>query len=68
MNDEELINSLKYLIIKYIDDNERESVLDYLKMQDIPVKGILSDINKYKTKEIESSYGCLIKNIYYYFC
>lgn len=68
MTNEELINNLKYLIDKYIPASERERFYIYMRNDNIPVKGILADLNKYQTRIVDQADGNLIKDIYFYFC
>lgn len=68
MTDEELRKNLIYLINKYIPESERESFYGNISRDDVPVKGILADFNKVKTRTVEQVDGDLISNIYFNFC
>ncbi|MGJ0580390.1 hypothetical protein ACR71G_20605 [Xenorhabdus bovienii] len=69
MTEEELRKNLTYLVDKYIPDNERkEEIYNYIRREDVPVKGILADLNEYKTSAVEKSDGDLISDIYFHYC
>jgi|GEM_PF-2211045 len=73
MNEIELISGLRYLINKYIDnENENEkkpmlNELDSTKYDDIGVKGILAEIQACGTK-IDSIDAKPIKDIVFNYC
>ena len=68
MSEEELRDKLTYLVNKYVSENERKSFYGYISREDVPVKGILADFNKFKTRTVEQEDGDLISNIYFHFC
>ncbi|ETS33644.1 hypothetical protein [Photorhabdus khanii] len=69
MTNDELRKNLKYLIDKYIlSDEDKKELYVYLSREDIPVKGILADFNKYKIRTVDQADGDLIKDIYFHYC
>lgn len=68
MTNEELRKNLTYLINKYIPESQRDPFYDYISRSDVPVKGILADFNKVKTRTVEQVDGDLISDIYFHFC
>ncbi|AWH88636.1 hypothetical protein [Limnobaculum parvum] len=68
MTNEELKINLKYLIDKYVQEDQKDSLYSYIIHEDIPVKGVLADLNKYKTRALDQADSDLIKNIYFYNC
>lgn len=68
MDKQELINGLRYLILKYVSEENQKNNLNYLTRDPIPVKGILANIDKFKIKAIEPNDGKLISDIYAYYC
>lgn len=71
MNEIELINSLKYLVNKYIyDEKIRDQIiseLDSTKYNDIGVKGILAEIQTCGVN-VDSSDSKIIKDIVFNYC
>lgn len=68
MTNEELRKNLKYLIDKYVKESERDGIYIYIASEDIPVKGILADLNKYRIRAIDQADGDLIREIYFHYC
>ncbi|WP_338670790.1 hypothetical protein V8Z79_03425 [Pantoea dispersa] len=68
MTDKELRENLLYLINKYVPKSERENFYVYLSRDDVPVKGLLADLNKVKAVTVEQADGDLISDIYFYYC
>lgn len=68
MDNRELIESLCYLIEKYIPLGKRNAFDYFLSLKDIPVKGILADFNEFSKIKIEEKDEDLIRKIYFYFC
>ncbi|MED5523412.1 MAG: hypothetical protein VX447_01450 [Pseudomonadota bacterium] len=69
MNTKELQDSLNYLVNKYISNiNKKDELLNDINIHAEEVaKGILSEINKHKDKEIEAVDSDIIKEIVYYY-
>ncbi|WP_240168093.1 hypothetical protein [Enterobacter vonholyi] len=53
---------------KYVRESQREAFYDDISKPDVPVKGILADFNKVKTRTVDEADGDLIRDIYFYFC
>ena len=68
MTDEELRKNLVFLIKKYVRESQQEAFYDDISKPDVPVKGILADFNKIKTRTFDEVDGDLIRDIYFYFC
>ncbi|MDE9544251.1 hypothetical protein [Xenorhabdus bovienii] len=69
MTVKELRKNLTYLVDKYIPDNERKKELYiYIQRENIPVKGILTDLNKFGVKSVTQDDGKLISDIYFHYC
>lgn len=68
MNNEELIASLRYLIMKYIPLEKSGYFESFLSLEDIPVKGVLADFNEFSQRKVEEIDGDLIRKIYFHFC
>ncbi|MHC9003201.1 hypothetical protein [Enterobacter adelaidei] len=68
MTDEELRNKLIFLIKKYVPESEQKAFYDDISKSHVPVKGILADFNKVKTRTVDEADGDLIRDIYFYFC
>ncbi|AYA42387.1 hypothetical protein HZS38_00450 [Xenorhabdus nematophila] len=69
MTVKELRKNLTYLVDKYIPDNERKKELYiYIQQENIPVKGILTDFNKFGVKSVTQDDGKLISDIYFHYC
>ncbi|MER5086948.1 hypothetical protein [Enterobacter vonholyi] len=68
MTVEKLRKNLVFLIKKYVRESQREAFYDDISKPDVPVKGILADFNKVKTRTIDEADGDLIRDIYFYFC
>jgi len=68
MTEEELRKNLVFLIKKYVQESQQEAFYDDISKPDVPVKGILADFNKVKTRTIDEADGDLIRDIYFYFC
>ena len=67
MTVEKLRKNLVFLIKKYVRESQQEAFYDISK-PDVPVKGILADFNKVKTRTVDEADGDLIRDIYFYFC
>ncbi|ENQ9595869.1 MULTISPECIES: hypothetical protein [Enterobacter cloacae complex] len=57
-----------FLIKKYVRESQQEAFYDDISKPDVPVKGILADFNKVKTRTVDEADGDLIRDIYFYFC
>ncbi|BBJ67951.1 hypothetical protein EKN93_22285 [Enterobacter asburiae] len=68
MTVEKLRKNLVFLIKKYVRESQREAFYDDISKPDVPVKGILADFNKVKTRTVDEADGDLIRDIYFYFC
>ncbi|WP_336667402.1 hypothetical protein [Enterobacter mori] len=68
MTEEELRKNLVFLIKKYVRESQREAFYADISKSDVPVKGILADFNKVKTRTVDEADGDLIRDIYFYFC
>ncbi|EKI0250737.1 hypothetical protein O8H62_000004 [Enterobacter asburiae] len=68
MTEEELRKNLVFLIKKYVQESQQEAFYDDISKPDVPVKGILADFNKVKTRTVDEADGDLIRDIYFYFC
>ncbi|HFK5795549.1 TPA: hypothetical protein ACG0DR_003975 [Enterobacter asburiae] len=68
MTDEELRKNLAYLIGKYVPESQRDTFYDDISKPYVPVKGILADFNKVKTRTVDQVDGDLISDIYFHFC
>ncbi|WP_099136684.1 hypothetical protein [Xenorhabdus budapestensis] len=69
MTEKELRKNLTYLVDKYIPDNERKKELYiYIQRENVPVKGILADLNKFGVKTVMQDDGKLISDIYFHYC
>ncbi|MBF2789236.1 MULTISPECIES: hypothetical protein [Enterobacter] len=68
MTEEELRKNLVFLIKKYVRESQQEAFYADISKPDVPVKGILADFNKVKTRTVDEADGDLIRNIYFYFC
>ncbi|EOI2493326.1 MULTISPECIES: hypothetical protein [Enterobacter] len=68
MTGEELRKNLVFLIKKYVRESQQEAFYDGISKPDVPVKGILADFNKVKTRTVDEADGDLIRDIYFYFC
>lgn len=68
MTEEELRKNLIFLIKKYVQKSQWEAFHDDILKPDVPVKGILADFNKVKTRTVDEADGNLIRDIYFYFC
>lgn len=68
MTEEKLRKNLVFLIKKYVRESQREAFYDDISKPDVPVKGILADFNKVKTRTVDEADGDLIRDIYFYFC
>lgn len=70
MTKEESVNILKYLLAKYLDD-EIYILSTYKKIDEIsdrpPVKGIMYDILRLKTRDFSSFDKDLVADLEYYF-
>lgn len=53
---------------KYVRESQQEAFYDDISKPDVPVKGILADFNKVKTRTVDEADGNLIRDIYFYFC
>ncbi|MDE9566939.1 hypothetical protein KKI93_23895 [Xenorhabdus bovienii] len=69
MTVKKLRKNLTYSVDKYIPDNERKKELYiYIQRENIPVKGILTDLNKFGIKSVTQDDGKLISDIYFHYC
>jgi hypothetical protein len=68
MTNEELRKNLTYLINKYVPESQRDPFYDDISKSDVPVKGILADFNKVKTRTVDQVDSDLISDIYFHFC
>ncbi|CDL81790.1 hypothetical protein [Xenorhabdus cabanillasii] len=69
MTENELRKNLRYLIDKYVLDlKKREEIYIYIEREDVPVKGILADLNKFGVKTVTQDDGKLISDIYFHYC
>ncbi|EPC4329703.1 hypothetical protein ACRZTK_000176 [Enterobacter asburiae] len=68
MTEEELRKNLVFLIKKYVRESQQEVFYADISKPDVPVKGILADFNKVKTRTVDEADGDLIRDIYFYFC
>ncbi|NQF30728.1 hypothetical protein [Enterobacter asburiae] len=68
MTVEKLRKNLVFLIKKYVRESQREAFYDDISKPDVPVKRILADFNKVKTRTVDEADGDLIRDIYFYFC
>ncbi|MCI1183511.1 hypothetical protein MOV55_11015 [Enterobacter cloacae] len=53
MTEEELRKNLVFLIKKYVRESQQEAFYDDISKPDVPVKGILADFNKVKTRTVD---------------
>ncbi|MDE9545331.1 hypothetical protein [Xenorhabdus bovienii] len=69
MTENELRKNLRYLIDKYVLDlKKREEIYIYIEREDLPVKGILADLNKFGVKTVTQDDGKLISDIHFHYC
>ncbi|ELE6462122.1 MULTISPECIES: hypothetical protein [Enterobacter cloacae complex] len=68
MTVEKLRKNLVFLIKEYVRESQQEAFYDDISKPDVPVKGILADFNKVKTRTDDEADGDLIRDIYFYFC
>ncbi|MGX5869320.1 hypothetical protein [Enterobacter cloacae] len=68
MTEKELRENLVYLMKKYVRESQQEAFYEDISMPDVPVKGILAEFNKVKTRTVDEADGVLIRDIYFYFC
>ncbi|WP_448669425.1 hypothetical protein [Enterobacter mori] len=68
MTEEELRKNLVFLIKKYVRESQQEAFYADISKPDVPVKGILADFNKVKTRTVDEADGDLIRDIYLDFC
>ncbi|AYW91609.1 hypothetical protein KD5_03520 [Yersinia pseudotuberculosis] len=69
MTEDELRKNLRYLIDKYIiDKNKKDEIYNYIDREDVPVKGILADLNNFRVEKITQDDGNLIRDIYFHYC
>lgn len=68
MTVEKLRKNLVFFNKKYVRESQREAFYDDISKPDVPVKGILADFNKVKTRTVDEADGDLIRDIYFYFC
>lgn len=68
MTEKELRENLVYLMKKYVRESQQEAFYEDISMPEVPVKGILAEFNKVKTRTVDEADGVLIRNIYFYFC
>ncbi|HCT9532908.1 TPA: hypothetical protein OUC91_004632, partial [Enterobacter hormaechei] len=53
MTDEELRKNLVFLIKKYVPESQQKAFYDDISKSTVPVKGILADFNKIKTRTVD---------------
>ncbi len=53
---------------KYVPESQQKAFYDDISKSTVPVKGILADFNKIKTRTVDEVDGDLIRDIYFYFC
>ncbi|WP_320705985.1 hypothetical protein [Enterobacter cloacae] len=68
MTEKELREDLVYLMKKYVRESQQEAFYEDISMPEVPVKGILAEFNKVKTRTVDEADGVLIRDIYFYFC
>ncbi|MFH7905026.1 hypothetical protein ACKU08_013160 [Enterobacter cloacae] len=68
MTEKELRENLVYLMKKYVRESQQEAFYEGISMPEVPVKGILAEFNKVKTRTVDEADGVLIRDIYFYFC
>ncbi|HDC4440436.1 TPA: hypothetical protein O8U43_000478 [Enterobacter cloacae] len=68
MTAKELRENLIYLMKKYVRESQQEAFYEDISMPEVPVKGILAEFNKVKTRTVDEADGDLIRDIYFYFC
>ncbi|HCM9557810.1 TPA: hypothetical protein N5O13_000811 [Enterobacter cloacae subsp. cloacae] len=68
MTEKELRENLVYLMKKYVRESQQEAFYVDISMPEVPVKGILAEFNKVKTRTVDEADGVLIRDIYFYFC
>lgn len=65
MDEEKLIQSIKYLVGKYL--NGRDDLVELIMQDTDSVKFILSEINKYKKRDYEKIDIDILKDISFYY-
>lgn len=68
MNDEELLDTLTFLVEKYVPAEKQRYFTQLLSRPDIPVKGILADFGNACHSQVEAGDGALIRKLYFYNC
>ncbi|MGK4356269.1 hypothetical protein [Enterobacter cloacae] len=68
MTEKELRENLVYLMKKYVRESQQEAFYEDISMPEVPVKGILAEFNKAKTRTVDEADGDLVRDIYFYFC
>ena len=68
MTEKELRENLVYLMKKYVRESQQEAFYEDISMPEVPVKGILAEFNKVKTRTVDEADGDQIRDIYFYFC
>ncbi|MBD2786662.1 hypothetical protein ID858_18510 [Xenorhabdus sp. DI] len=68
MNRNELIEKLTYLIEKYVPKEKKRHFDSYFLKEEIPVKAVLADFNKYSEEMTDEDDGKLIQEIYFFNC
>ena len=68
MTEERLRKNLVFLIKQYVRKEQWEAFYDEISKPYVPVKGILADFNKVKTRTVDEADGDLIRDIYFYYC
>ncbi|WP_426723903.1 hypothetical protein [Enterobacter cloacae complex sp. 315G5] len=58
---------LFFLIKKYVPESQQKAFYDDISKSTVPVKGILADFNKIKTRTVDEVDGDLIRDIYFLF-
>ncbi|WP_165296419.1 hypothetical protein [Enterobacter cloacae complex sp. 2DZ2F2B] len=54
--------------MKSYEESQQKAFYDDISKSTVPVKGILADFNKIKTRTVDEVDGDLIRDIYFYFC
>ena len=57
MTEKELRENLVYLMKKYVRESQQEAFYEDISMPEVPVKGILAEFNKVKTRTVDEADG-----------
>jgi len=68
MTQQALRENLFYLINKYVPESNRSDFFESILKDDLPVKGILADLNRVKDVTMDEKDGDLLREIYFNFC